>query len=244
MRIGVCQVDSAWEARDSTRARIGELLSRPHGPVDCLVFPEMTLTGFSLDRSKTTCDQADHEAFRGIARDEACTVVYGGVEAGANCLFVADAQGRKATYRKRHCFSYAGEDQAYVAGGETVTVAIGGLCFGLAICYDLRFPYHFWDQAAQCDGFILIANWPVTRRSHWLSLLQARAIENQVLMVGVNRTGRDPALDYGGDSRIFGPSGETLLACDATEGLFLAEVFPETVAKVRTSFPFLLDRKK
>jgi predicted amidohydrolase len=72
--------------------------------------------------------------------------------------------------------------------------------------------------------------------------LQARAIENQAYVVGVNRVGTGGSLVYSGDSRIFGPLGETLAAGNATEEILFAEVSQEHVAKTRLNFPFMKDR--
>jgi predicted amidohydrolase len=164
------------------------------------------------------------------------------VEHGANCLFVTDTLGPKATYAKRHLFSFGGETASYRPGGENRIVEIAGMRFGLAICYDLRFAYHFWEQALSCDGYIIIANWPGGRREHWISLLRARAIENQAYVVGVNRVGADPSLTYTGDSSVYGPFGECLLTCESQEGLATVEVRASDVAGVREKFRFLRDR--
>ena len=70
----------------------------------------------------------------------------------------------------------------------------------------------------------MVANWPVTRRRHWVDLLTARAIENQAYVVGVNRVGEGDGLAYAGDSRILDPLGETLASAAGGESMLLADV--------------------
>jgi predicted amidohydrolase len=112
----------------------------------------------------------------------------------------------------------------------------------LFVCYDLRFVEEFWNCAAETDLYLVPANWPETRREHWLALLQARAIENQAYVVGVNRVGTGGSLVYSGDSRIFGPLGETIATGNATEDILFADVSCEYVATTRQNFPFMKDR--
>ena len=63
---------------------------------------------------------------------------------------------------------------------------------------------------ATTDCYVLPANWPASRREHWMALLRARAIENQAYVVGVNRVGDGGRLHYCGDSMIIDPFGEIL----------------------------------
>ncbi|MCX6111917.1 MAG: hypothetical protein NTY22_01350, partial [Proteobacteria bacterium] len=79
---------------------------------------------------------------------------------------------------------------------------------------------------------------------HWVSLLKARAIENQCFVIGVNRIGADPKLVYSGDSMVVDPMGNEALNCQDKEGLFMTEINVEEVSRTRTSFPFLKDRLK
>ena len=104
------------------------------------------------------------------------------------------------------------------------TVDIGGVRVTQFVCYDLRFADEFWALAHDTDVFLVPANWPAKRRSHWMALLQARAIENQAYVVGVNRVGSGGGIDYVGDSRIIDPLGELLVTATGTETMLLADV--------------------
>lgn len=245
MRIGLCQVDSQWEDRSRTRDRIARMLDAWGGRTDCLIFPEMGLSGFSMNPETTSLDAGDHEFFRRIATEKKTLILYGGVENGCNCIFSVDAHGAtKTEYRKRHLFSFGNEDKHYSAGHDCVTIDICGMKFSLAICYDLRFSYHFWNLARSSDGYIVIASWPENRREHWATLLRARAIENLAYVVGVNRVGKDPALSYSGDSAVFGPFGERCLECGPSEGVYCCEIDPARTARIRADYHFLEDRKE
>jgi len=88
-----------------------------------------------------------------------------------------------------------------------------------------------------------IANWPEVRKEHWISLLQARAIENQCFMAGVNRTGIDPALAYKGNSAVFDPLGRQVVCAGDEEDVITAEIDLSIVNEIRTCMPFLDDMK-
>jgi len=91
--------------------------------------------------------------------------------------------------------------------------------------------------------FAVIANWPVKRIHHWITLLQARAIENQAYVVGVNRTGTDPKYNYNGHSLIVNPHGEILADAGTGEGVISAEADLEILQAWRAEFPALQDMR-
>jgi omega-amidase len=111
------------------------------------------------------------------------------------------------------------------------------------VCYDLRFADEFWGLAPDTDVYLVPANWPEARREHWMTLLRARAIENQAYVVGVNRVGSGGGVDYCGDTRIVDPLGEVLASASRVETLVVADVSTEHVAAVRDRFRFLADRR-
>ena len=111
------------------------------------------------------------------------------------------------------------------------------------MCYDLRFADEFWALARDTDVYVVPANWPESRREHWLALLRARAIENQAYVIGCNRVGSGGGLTYSGDSRIFDPLGNTLASANEKEEILLADITSDVVAATRQKFPFLQDRR-
>ena len=113
------------------------------------------------------------------------------------------------------------------------------------VCYDLRFPEVF-RPAAQ-DGaelIVVMACWPAKRSEHWVRLLQARAIENQAYVVGVNRCGTEPKFVYDGRSAAFDPHGKNLFEADDAEQVFHLEIDPNVVRDWREEFPALRDMRQ
>ena len=159
-----------------------------------------------------------------------------------NSFVVASPDGSQHRYSKIHPFTYGGEDRHFRAGDSHVTIDIEGVRTSLFVCYDLRFADEFWGLAPRTDLYLVPANWPQSRREHWMSLLRARAIENQAWVVGVNRVGSGGNLDYVGDSRIIDPLGNETVAGDG-QCIIYADVTAESVAQTRAKFPFLQDRR-
>ncbi len=93
------------------------------------------------------------------------------------------------------------------------------------VCYDLRFPVWARQQSQagepEYDLLIYVANWPERRSTAWKTLLQARAIENQCYVVGVNRVGKDGNdINYSGESMVIDPLGEILYHKKEEEDIF------------------------
>ena len=163
----------------------------------------------------------------------------------SNCLVVVSGQGvLLTTYTKIHPFSYANENDYYQAGEELKKVTIAGATIGLTICYDLRFPELYQAYSKDCSVIINIANWPERRITHWQTLNKARAIENQVFMIAVNRIGTDGnGLLYIPSSLIASPYGEVIKGTPLSEEVTLYELNLEEVTQYRTDFPVKNDRK-
>lgn len=251
MLVAAIQHDIEWEAPQRNFER---LRPRIEAAVDqgasLVVLSEMWSTGFSMN-SAEIAEAADGPTARFMLELAASTGAWitgtfpertDGYDLPTNRLLLAGPAGEDHRYSKIHPFTYAKEDRHYAAGRGTITVDVEGVRVTPLICYDLRFTDLFWDRAAGTDCFVVPANWPDTRRRHWMTLLAARAIENQAYVVGVNRVGSAGRLDYSGDSRIIDPMGETVEAPPDVETTIVAEVSPAVVAQVRQDFPFMQDR--
>jgi predicted amidohydrolase len=154
-----------------------------------------------------------------------------------------------AEYAKIHPFSYGREPERF-EGGVEITVYRWGeeagqaLTVCPAICYDLRFPELFrLGLFRGAEAFAVGANWPESRQHHWRALLIARAIENQAVVLGVNRTGRDPNLAYAGGSIAVGPRGDILGELGSEEAVLSVEIDPREVHAWRERFPAWRDIK-
>ncbi|MBW8887550.1 MAG: carbon-nitrogen family hydrolase [Fibrobacteres bacterium] len=166
-----------------------------------------------------------------------------GLYRNLSLLFGPDGSER-TSYRKIHPFSYGGEDKLFEAGREIVTVDVEGWVVQPTICYDLRFPELYRAGSGRGTHLILVqANWPEARQSHWRALLQARAIENQAFVAGVNCCGEQDALRYAGGSAVYSPKGEPVAQAGAEEGLLRAKLDLDACKQWRKHFPALRDRQ-
>ena len=158
-----------------------------------------------------------------------------------NRLIWATPDGEIQHYDKRHLFRMADEHQFFDAGSERVTVSYKDWRICLSVCYDLRFPVWLRNQG-DYDLLLCVANWPAARALAWQTLLRARAIENQSYCVGVNIVGTDGnGLSYVGDSGVYAPDGEVLVAADRAEGVTFATLEPSVLTSLRQAFPVGLD---
>ena len=169
-----------------------------------------------------------------------------------NRLIWMQPNGQYGVYDKRHCFAFAGEDEHYTPGTKRLIASVKGWKINLLVCYDLRFPV--WARQsplsarrgaggeAEYDIIIYVANWPERRIHAWKTLLQARAIENQCYVVGVNRVGDDGNhIHYSGESMIVDPLGEVLYTKKDEEDVFTIVLDKTHLQTVRDKFPFLRD---
>ncbi len=158
-----------------------------------------------------------------------------------------------ARYRKIHLFDVQVpghvdiRESARRAPGSQVVVARTELaCFGIAICYDLRFPELFRIQASRGAEVILLpsAFTFVTGAAHWEPLLRARAIENQVYMVAPNQIGRgEGGVENYGHSCIVDPWGVLLAQANNREAVVYAEIDLQHLATIRRQLPVLEHRR-
>ena len=109
---------------------------------------------------------------------------------------------------------------------------------GHSICYDLRFPELFRKGIlGGTNLFVILGCWPKSRIKHWTTLLQARAIENQSFVIGVNRIGHDQDLVYGGRTMIISPQGEILADGKENMSVVNAKISKAEVLDWREEFP-------
>ncbi len=249
LRIALCQKQIEWEnKRKNIDQAIVSIKECKQFGADLCLFPEMSLTGFSMNTSKTREDDRHTvELFKSIACDNKIAIGIGWVEATGeksyNCYSVISKNGEELlTYRKIHSFRFGGEDKQFISGNEIVSVQLEDIRVTPFICYDLRFPEIFRAARDYTDVFIIPANWPKVRREHWKVLLRARAIENQAYVFGINCVGEIGGLLYSGDSMIVSPDGTVLELLEGKEGVLFADIEPDRL-KIREDFPVRKDCK-
>ena len=251
MKIGLVQFAPEWENVGKNISKIENLLNKTDKDFDLLIFPEMTLTGFTMncERFAEEIDGVGTQLFMHISSALKTNIFAGIIEQNVNQFYNTlvhfDNNGLiKARYRKIHPYSSGQEDKHYTGSDEIVITDIDHINFGLSICYDLRFPelYRFYAKE-RVEVLINIASWPIPRIEHWQSLLKARAIENQCFMIGVNRVGNDPYNEYNGCSSVIDPMGNNLVMVENDEGIISCEIDISLVKETRDKLPFLHDMK-
>jgi omega-amidase len=253
MIIALASLNQEWENKLKNLQNCELLFEKAKNyEASMIIFPEMTLTGFSMNTEKTAElleNSMTIESFKSLAKRFSMGVLFGVVIArevnASNCAVFIDDEGIFiAKYEKIHPFSFAGEQNYFSSGNNLLTFKFKDLEVGVTICYDLRFPEIYSVLGRTSDLIVNIANWPSKRIDHWDTLLKARAIENQVFMAGINRIGSDPnGNEYVKCSRIINPYGSALEPIITEDELDVFEVNKDEIVKLKSEFSTTQDRK-
>jgi omega-amidase len=249
LTVSFVQTALHWHDAAANRATIAQQLASLSASTDLIVLPEMFTTGFSMEAP----GQAETMAGPTVAwlREQAArhnAVVTGSViieEDGAyyNRLLWMRPDGSFSAYDKRHLFTLAGEQHTYTPGSARLVEEWRGWRICPLVCYDLRFPVWSRNQpVAPYDLLLYVANWPAVRRTAWMTLLRARAIENVACALGVNRIGQDGLEhDYSGDSALIDAKGTYLVEAHNQGGVFTHTLLRDELDEFRTRFTALND---
>jgi len=251
LKVAVFQLDSVWEDAQANRAKIDQLLSILPENTDVVFLPEMFPTGFSMNVSELA-ESMEGETIQWMkerSRDyqlALCgSLIIREDEKYFNRLVFVEPSGEINFYNKRHLFTMGNEERHFESGTERLIVTYKGWRICPLICYDLRFPV--WARNRnEYDILVYSVNWPQARTEVWNTLLKARAIENQVYVVGANRVGVDGnSIAYSGNSQLIDPKGNVLASVEEfTENIVAAQFSYSELNKFRTDFPVLNDADK
>ncbi|GIM28944.1 amidohydrolase [Clostridium polyendosporum] len=253
MRIALAQIDIKWEDKDFNLRKCESFIKEAkEKKANLIIFPEMTLTGFSMNPSNINESYINSkyiEALKILALKNSIYIGFGMAISNNKDFFndfiVINNEGTIiGTYSKIHPFSYSKEHLAYRSGDNLLTLKIKEFTLSPFICYDLRFPEIFQVASRHANLITISANWPKSRISHWKALLVARAIENQCYIAGINRVGQGDNLLYNGASMIVSPSGEILCYEEDKEVLLIHDLVLSEVENLRSSFPLKNDRRE
>lgn len=246
MRITLIQTDIAWEDKQENLRRLRIYLEKLGGQTDLIVLPETFTTGFSMNTERL----AEPLTGSTISLLQQWSSKYGIALAGSliarhtdesirNRFFFLTPNGQVAYYDKRHLFRMGKENLHFRAGTERPIIHYQGFRILPQICYDLRFPVWSRNVNDEYDVIIYVACWPEARRRVWDVLLQARALENQCYVCGVNRTGTDGnGIAHNGGSIVYSPKGERLASIpDGHEGMTTVHIDLEPLRLFRRKFP-------
>jgi len=216
--------------------------------VDLIVLPETFATGFAFDQAGVgEVEQGPIYQWMMQTAKQSGAVVVGSVavnceDKNANRMYWVWPDGKTCHYDKRHLFRMGNEHQHVVAGEHREVFEVNGFRILPLVCYDLRFPV--WSRNTNdYDLMINVANWPGARRRIWDTLLQARAMENQSYVIGVNRVGDDgKGTGHSGGTAIYDFKGDTLLAAKDNEPDVLRYTLQlDALNQFKTNFPAYLD---
>jgi omega-amidase len=252
LTITLIQTNLFWEDKAANLAMLEQKINAIEAATELVVLPEMFSTGFSMKPAQLA-ETMEGETVSWMKRMAAARkiILTGSVIIEQEGLYYNRMiwmlpNGQYGYYDKRHRFAFAGEDAHYTAGNRRVVAQVNGWKVNLLVCYDLRFPVWARQQlqegGPEYDLLLYVANWPQRRSHAWQTLLQARAIENQCYVVGLNRVGNDGnGIYHSGDSMVVDPLGQTLYHRADDEDVFTITLQRENLEEVRSKFPFWKD---
>ncbi|MCC5896132.1 MAG: carbon-nitrogen family hydrolase [Alkalibacterium sp.] len=220
---------------------------------DVVLLPEMWNVSFFPDNLNETADvEGKHtkDLLSRLARSYGVNIVGGSVATKIadnfyNTSYSFNREGELVhTYHKVHLFSPAMEHETFTAGNTLGVFELDGVKVGVATCYDLRFVE--WIRMMALEGIEILfvpAAWPHPRVFPWQTLQRARAIENQVFVVGLNSVGVTDTLSFCGHSMILSPLGETLSEAFEEETVLTADLDLDSRKEIREQINVFNDRR-
>ncbi|HEY6975506.1 MAG TPA: amidohydrolase [Chitinophagaceae bacterium] len=260
LTLTLIQTQLHWEDKPANLSMLEQKISAIREKTEIVILPEMFSTGFSMkpEQFAETMDGTTVEWMKKIAALK--KIILTGsliIKDGNNFynrLIWMLPNGNYGCYDKHHLFAYGDEDQYYTPGNKRLIASVKGWKINLQVCYDLRFPVWSRQQSPvlqaggedntnlEYDLLIYVANWPERRNHAWKTLLQARAIENQCFVIGVNRTGNDAnGIYHSGDSMVINAVGEILYHKADDEDVFTITLQKNSLEEIRNKFPFWKD---
>jgi predicted amidohydrolase len=253
LKVTLIQSGLHWEDKAANLSMLEEKISGVKEPTHVVILPEMFSTGFSMNPGQLAENMEGNTIawMKEISRKNKI-ILTGSMIAEQdgnyyNRMVWMLPNGQYGTYDKRHLFAFAGEDNHYTSGSKRLIASVNGWKVHLLVCYDLRFPVWARQQFDESGNFeydvlVYVANWPERRNTAWKSLLQARAIENQCYVIGVNRVGKDGNdIYYSGDSMVIDPLGEIIYQKAHDEDVATLTLDREHLENIREKFPFWKD---
>jgi predicted amidohydrolase len=269
LHVAAIQLNACDSPQDNLARGLAMVDRAARAGAEWVVLPEMFVKYGDLGESVQTAETISQTGeiygpivsqLANLAKERSIVLVAGSIceaadqakqhrpQAAYNTQLVFDRRGKLvARYRKLHLFDInlpekvvACESDHIVAGDQVVVETIDGICCGLAICYDLRFPELF--RAMRAAGAELItlpsAFTKTTGQAHWKDLVRARAIENQCFVIAANQFGQHNARQASyGHSLIIDPWGEVLASTGDQEAILYATLALDRVAKTRQRLP-------
>lgn len=251
--ISLAQIDIALGQPQVNLTKVQKLMAEAgRRGSDVVLLPELWSTGYDLENAgqyATSLDEGLSAELAVLARENAIHICGSllSVQDGHyynTAPFFSPAGKRLGHYSKIHLFRLMDEDKHLAAGQATPVLDLPWGKSAIAICYDLRFPELFRRYALAGARIIFLpAEWPYPRLEHWRTLLQARAIENQLFIAACNRVGESKGERFCGHSAIYDPWGRVVVEASDDEVLLTASVDMALVEETRRAIPVFADRR-
>ncbi|MHD0317714.1 carbon-nitrogen family hydrolase [uncultured Fusobacterium sp.] len=229
-----------------------------HAPTpDVIVLPEDWSYGFSdkmFHDMENYCEAENGPSvtiLKELAKKYKVLVVAGSIATKShedgkirNTTFIINNNGEIiADYSKMHLYSDMDENFMIEPGNKAEVVETEVGKFGFMICYDIRFCELSRIYALKgAEAIIVTSDFPNPRVNHWRTLLQARAIENQIFVIACNRVGESPMGSYCGHSLIIDPWGEIIAEGGEKEEIVYGSVDLSIIHKIRETIHVFRDR--
>jgi predicted amidohydrolase len=250
--VGLIQMECALMEKEHNLHNALQFLSELAGKAEFVCLPELFTTGYNLDvMGEALYDLA--EPIPGPTTEEICKkgkeygmAIFGNlVERDQevegvlyDTSFLIDSRGKLVgKYRKSHLYP---KEHQYFRAGDTLSVfESDGIIVGSAICYEHAFPQICTVLALQGAQLVYIPSAVPIDYEYLLNLrTRARAQDNQIFTLAVNRVGRDADVTYCGLSKIVNPRGEVIAEASQTdEELLVAEIDLSMILKERKQEP-------
>jgi len=251
MKITVIQPDIEWEDKSGNLEKLERMILSSGNDADIVILPEMFSTGFTMKPEKVS-EPPRSDTFEWMVSVSVqgnfglcgSYIILKNNHAYNRWVFVTPEK-KSWYYDKHHLYTMGNEHLHYTAGNKQLVFRFRGVRIMATVCYDLRFPV--WNRNRNnYDLLINSANWPQPRREVWLTLLRARAIENQCYVAGSNRIGTDgEGIKYCGDSMVVNPRGEVIASAEhGKECCISAVISMGELSRFRKKFPVLNDADK
>ena len=254
MNVSCIQMVQVEDDTDGAIDRAIRLIRQCRG-ADVIILPELWNIGFmSFDRY---IDGAETEngrtlaAMREMARETGAYLHTGSFvrRQGDHCYnaaFLLSPEGEiLGAYHKIHLFSFRSREHELLTPGDHLTVIPTPLAtFGLATCFDLRFPELFRRMVdLGAEVFLVCSAWPKSRLEYFRLFNRARASENQCALVSANAAGENRGVAVAGHSMVVDPWGEVVSSCEDGEAIVNARIDIAGIHEARRRFPLLSSRQ-
>jgi deaminated glutathione amidase len=263
MRLAVAQIISSADLEANLELIREYATEAKAAGAELVVFPEAAMRAFghSLRDIAEPLDGPWAEKVRALASELGIAVVAGmftpGKDGRVRNTLLVTGPGVEASYDKVHLFDAFGfqESKTVDAGTDPVTFEVNGTVFGLATCYDVRFPALFTANArAGAQVNIVCASWGAGegKAEQWDLLVRARALDSTSFVVACGQgdpetVGAGPAgaAPTGiGHSAVITPLGSAVVALGGKPELAVVDIDPLAVGEVRAKLPVLANARQ